>query len=521
MDPNQNPVARHGDAVADSSGAELARHSRPQSLKQHVRALWPEGCALLAIALSIASAIPFHEPWVDEAQAWQLARSLSLSELFQTYIRYEGSPGLWHFLLWILIRAHVSYAGLHWICGAIAVAASAMLVFRSPFPRFLRLLLPFSFFLLYQYAVVARSYVLVPILLYLIAYCWKKNPLLLALLLGLLANVALHAATISAGLAFAYAWSSMRRQAPGAAHTRRKQLLALVLLGCFYLLALWTVWPPHDLGFKTYTGAPLAVAIFHFFDLVQPWGLAIPFWIAIGLCLHARGATVYLAPLALFSLFSIAVHISFWNAGLLFPLAIALLWITWPERGRVQSRQEAWGRYALAAMAALQGMWSVYALQFDHYHAYSPDRAAAAFLQPFVHQGATIAVTYGTDSGCDACSSVGLLPYFDHNIYSNVTEPFWWWSTHNKTEQNFQRLLPSHPAVVIIEMHPVHPEQPIDLQDRKVQQVVHNGYRVTNMFCGEMPEGFALKEKSCELILQPDASSNGLGVASAQTAPRG
>src|ERR1700730_17696733 len=66
-----------------------------------------KGAVALALALyagSLAYMIPRHEPWADEAQAWELAQSLSLKSLFGTYIHYEGSPGLWHALLWLLSR---------------------------------------------------------------------------------------------------------------------------------------------------------------------------------------------------------------------------------------------------------------------------------------------------------------------------------------------------------------------------------------------------------------------------------
>jgi hypothetical protein len=178
-----------------------------ECLANEVRSRWPEWTTLCLYAAVVAFAIPYHEPWADEAQAWQLARSLSLPALFKTYIRYEASPGLWHFLLWVLIHAHVNYTGLHWICGRIAVGATALLVFKSPFPRYLKLILPFTYFLIFQYVVVARSYVLVPIFLYLIAIWWKKNLLVLALLLGLLGNVALHAAVISGDSPSSIVWS--------------------------------------------------------------------------------------------------------------------------------------------------------------------------------------------------------------------------------------------------------------------------------------------------------------------------
>jgi hypothetical protein len=162
------------------SGEPVHTIERSVSALSGLRSRWPEWAALSFYTAIVAFAIPYHEAWSSEAQAWQLGRqlgrTLSLHDLLLKYVRYEGAPCLWHVLLWVLIRAHVSYSGVHWICGAIATVATSLLVFRSPFPRYLKLTLPFTFFLLFQYAVVARSYVLVPLLLYLVALCWKRRP---------------------------------------------------------------------------------------------------------------------------------------------------------------------------------------------------------------------------------------------------------------------------------------------------------------------------------------------------------
>jgi hypothetical protein len=478
---------------------QFAASKRPG---KHLHSLSLEWTAFSIYAILLACAIPFHEPWGDEAQAWQLARSLPLRSLFQTYIRYEGSPGLWYLLLWAMNRAHISYAGLHWFCGLIAAAAAALLIFKSPFPRYLRLTLPFTYFLLFQFAVVARGYVLVPILLYLIAICWKKNPLLLALLLGLMANLALHTAMISAGLALVYAIGSLRRTMPGVNFPARRQFQSLAILLCFYVAALFTAWPPHDQGFKTESGPFIIVVLVHFIELCGPWGMELPFWIAIALLLRARGASRFLLPLLLFVVFSLAVHVAFWHAGLLFPFAICILWITWPVTDHPGARYESIGRIGLVAFSALQICWSAYALEFDHYNAYAPDQAAAEFLRPLVRAGASIAVSYVGDTGCQACGSVGLMPYFDRGLFINELDPFWSWSTHNPTEKLFQQMLPTHPDIVILEVAPIHPDRPIHLDDPKIRQVTDAGYVFTHMFCGEMPEGFQLKRKSCHMIFQ-------------------
>jgi len=461
-------------------------------------------------ATIVAFAIPYHEPWADEAQAWQLARSLSLPALFQTYIRYEGSPGLWHFLLWVLVRARVSYSGLHWICGAIAVGATALLVFKSPFPRYLKFALPFTYFLLFQYAVVARSYVLAPVSLFLIALCWKKSPLVLALLLGLLANVALHAAVISGGLAVVYVVSRIQDRKHGVSHPWRRHIQALAILLGLYAFAIWTAWPPSDLGFKPTAGYLPTVLLMRLLELGQPWLLAFPFWIVIANCFRARRSLLYLLPVLLCMLFCVARYASWWHVGLLYPLLICLLWITWPAPGSNASRPETNGRIALMLMAAVQIGWSAYAIEFDHYNAYSPDLATAQFLRPIVQQGGTVAVTYfhdpedidGTSSGVLTYRSVGLLPYFDHNIYINQADSFWSWSTQNQTGKMLDRVLPLHPAVVIVEMRTPHRTNPIDSRDPNFELLSQAGYKFTRMFCGARPISFYLDEKSCHLIFQ-------------------
>jgi hypothetical protein len=478
-------------------------------IRAELRSRWPEWATIAAYASVVAFAIPFHEPWTDEAQAWQIARSIPLRAMFQTYIRYEGSPGLWHFLLWVMIRAHISYCGMHWICGAIAVVGISLFIFKSPFPRFLKLTLPFTYYLLFQYAVVARSYVLVPVLLFLIAIQWKKNPVWLAILLGLLANLSLHVAVISGGLAVVYCIEWIRNR-DAVDHSRRRQLLfsAHILL-CFYAFAIWTAWPPRDLMMSNFR-APARPFIFwavtSLMGLCDPWILSIPFWICIALCLRARRSLVYLLPVLFFAAFSGAVYAVYWHFGLPVPLVICLLWITWPERGCESPRHEMYCRTALIVMAGIQILWSAQAIVFDHFNAYSPSIATAQFLQPYVRDGATIAVTYldRPDSvqpdGGDY-DDVAILPYFDHNIFANQQNSFWWWSDKNHTEDSFFALLPSHPRIVVIQARHS-PGRTIYMEDEKVDLLLKSGYLFTNQFCGSVPIRLGMGLTFCDLIFQ-------------------
>ena len=504
-------LANVADVKVSAAGLRLQRVSVLDSLRERIRSRWPEWITLILYAMAVAFAILYHEPFVDEAQSWQLARSVSLVTMFQKYLRYEGSPGLWHLLLWALSRAHVSYAGMHWICGAIAVAGVSILVLKAPLPRYLKLSLPFTYFLLFQYAVVARNYVFVPLILFLIASRWKNGPFAIACLLGLLANAALHAAVISGGLAVVYAIERIGDGSFRSPTKRRELLFSVVFLLCFYAFAVWTTWPPEDhLIVARIRGESTSFAVYFVVSLVrgvcQPWPLSILFWIAIGLCFHARRHLLYLLPVLFFACFCGTGYANWWHVGLLIPLVICLLWITWPAQEARISGYEMMGRAAMVLMVGTQILWSVYVLTYDHSHAYSPDLAAHKFLQPFVRENAKIAVTYVDEPWIHSYNAVGILPYFDHNIYMNLPNAFWSWSSNDPTENRFAEALRTEPQIVVVEIRQLQPE-PINLESPKMQMLTRGGYRLTNVFCGAKPERFTVGDTNCHLIFQHFGSS--------------
>lgn len=479
------------------------------------RLRWPEWATFVMYAGLVAFAIPYHEPWVDEAQAWQMARSLSLRALFEKYIRYEGTPGLWHFFLWILNRMHVSYAGMHWICGMLAVAATAILISKAPFPRYLKLSLPFTFFLLYQYAVVARSYVLVPLALFVIAGWWKKSPWVVAITLGLLANCSLHAAVISGGLAIVYFAEQLSIGGTKATARRYELLLCLAMILGLYAFAIWTAWPPKDISYLANARGnmlsfPFSALRSLLAPIFQTWFLAAIFWIAIVIMFCARRRWHYLLPVVMFAVFCGVIPGNFWHYGLVVPLVVTLLWITWPEAGARVPRGEMVARAAVFCMAGAQIVWSGYAVYFDHYNAYSPDAATARFLRPYVEDGSAIAVTFVDETASHVANAVGILPYFDRNIYVNQLFPFYWWSTNTPADDLQSTLVALRSSIVIGETEVAGVETPVNLTESNAALLLKQGYRLTHIFCGTIPFGGQAAFTNCHLIFERKA-----GVASA------
>ncbi len=172
-----------------------------------------EAIVLTIYILVLAITIPHHEAWSDEAQAWMLARDNTLWQLLRYRLHYEGTPGLWHLVLHLFQQMGGRYAGMSWLGACFATVGIIILLRWSPFPLIVRLLLPFTFFLQYQYAVIGRSYTLFPLLVFSLCALFysRRNSLWFAFVAGLLANLSLQGTVVSFFLLGLYLFHRYRR----------------------------------------------------------------------------------------------------------------------------------------------------------------------------------------------------------------------------------------------------------------------------------------------------------------------
>ena len=489
----------------------------------------------------LAWAVPHHKPWADEAQAWQIARTLPLRKIFPV-LSYEGHPGLWYVYLWALHRLHVSFTGMRYFAATIAFLGVAVLVATSPFPRFIKLLLPFTFYLAFQYAVVARSYVLVPLLIFLCAYFWPQRlqrPLTIALCLGLLANVALHAAVISGGLAIVYLidLELARRKNSPRAPVRRLSSAATLLIA-LYGVSIWVALPS-----KNASGAGLVIRpnsaqsqplealqsqlpprypgpepeskrsiqwlawkvetrLAELTEgLVQPFWLGCLFWVLLTWKFFRTRNLHYLIP-PFFLVVLCHIYAFFWHSGLMLPCVIALLWMTWPRREAPFGKLPLYEQLPLLMLlliAAVQISWAEFAFQFDRAHDYGSGAATAAFLKPYVISHAKI-VEIGNDF-----LSVGVQPYYDHKIFLNQPYAYYWWSNTNPAKLSYQQLLMGQPDIVVLEWRfRDFPATATIAAIPLAKQLTDMGYRNTHTFCGGLVRpGRDILEWDCDLVYQP------------------
>jgi hypothetical protein len=387
----------------------------------------PRAAALAILAIYIvvvASVAAHHEPWRDEADAWLVARDAGPSELWN-FLRHGGTPGLWYVLLIPLAKGGAPYGAQEALHVILACASAAIVLFTSPFPRIARVLVPFSYYFGYEYAVIARSYALSVLLLLAIAALHDRRharPVPYAIAVALLANTNVHSIAIAGLIGLAYL-------------LERGRLVAILIMLAGGLLALAQVWPTGDAMVHG------AVSVFHpdataqairdaFFPMiVTPGVVGVVFGVAIFLAavwairrsrfalLVLLGSYAFFGYLFVFKWFGGLRHTGFVLLALLFAL-----WI-----GESSKSAVAWSLVAVALAASVIG--SVHVWRLDWKYAFSGAKEMAEFIHKSGMADYTIAAHSETTTSA-------LCPYFDHPFWFAGIEEF---GTYSKWDSKFAR----------------------------------------------------------------------------------
>ncbi|MCB0790170.1 MAG: hypothetical protein H6595_02965 [Flavobacteriales bacterium] len=179
--------------------------------------------------------------WLDEMQVWCLARDHhSVHDLLHA-LRNEGHPPLWPLLVHglTLVTHHPLVMGV--LHGLFAVVTAWLILFRAPWPILFRVLAVFGYFVLFEYAVIARNY----------------GPGMCFLFIALLAHdterpwttmLALMALTMTHywGIVVAGAWAITGTFQRGIDRAERVRLIAVLAVAtCAFILA----WPGDHLPY--------------------------------------------------------------------------------------------------------------------------------------------------------------------------------------------------------------------------------------------------------------------------------
>ena len=391
----------------------------------------------------VAFTLRYHEKWADEAQAWLIARDLDLKTIWFHELRYEGSPGLWHTILWVAQHVfHTRYDALGFIGMAGATAGVALLIFKAPFPRYLRWPLAFTYFMVYQYAVIARPYTLLPLLAFAAALLFKdlEHPERMTIVLVLLANLSLHGTILAGCFGLVYVLDAYRARERLDARVKRKYWICVGVMAAVFVFIVLILKPTPDieefvlkkqfaalpadaraqLHIPTALGKLSAVISGAFLDWWVP-SLAFLLLAAGWFVIRGRLLVFALPVGALLTLYG-AVHGAAHHHGSVFIAAICAFWIAWPnpvELRSLSARQSRTlkGMTVLLLSVCAVNLWDAgIAIDREYLFPYSGAQDAAAYLTSV---GATQRPMFGFLFGV-----VAVQAYFDQGIFANMPTSF-------------------------------------------------------------------------------------------------
>lgn len=181
------------------------------------------------IAVTLAGVF-HHEPFRDEAHKWLLARDVGSVGDYLAMTRADSTPGLWLLMLMPFAKLGAPFWTAHLVSWLCAAAGAATLWFAAPLPRLVKALVLFSYFFLFDLAVLSPNYSAMMLLCFaclaLHPVRWR-HPLRYCLALLLLMNLALPAVFIASTLGGLFLLEAFRRRPP----------FRLVVPGALVLLA--------------------------------------------------------------------------------------------------------------------------------------------------------------------------------------------------------------------------------------------------------------------------------------------
>ena len=328
---------------------------------------------LIIYLLGVCTVSFFHEPWFDEAQSWAIARSGTIKEILFEIPHYEGHPPLWHLILAPFAKLGAPYElSLAAVNIFFMTLAVAVLLFKSPFPKLIRCLLPFNFFLFYQYGVVSRPYCILVLAMFLAAVCYKgRNEHPVKYLLCLTLMCAIHSMGIIIAGAFCIVWlceifAEKYRAGKLATVFKDKRCWLMASLLILVLLIIVEVFPHYN----TYTPSssntdelfsfnfsistllrfmliiteatvgqmpPGPQYIYDYISLIPLCALSF-FLFALCCMLFCKNKklSIFLLTYTLFASFCVLLYSSVHHMGLVMILLIYLFWIILDENGRIE-----------------------------------------------------------------------------------------------------------------------------------------------------------------------------------------
>jgi hypothetical protein len=310
------------------------KREQPEKREQSGR-----GFVLIVMALHIAITLWVgwhHEPWRDEADVWLLMRDGGVRTMFVN-TGFIGMPSLWYLSVAIPAATGMPYFSMTLIHLVFAWIALLVFLLWAPFPRWVKALYAFSYFVAFEYSVVARPYVLTMLFLFSALAGWRmrrERPLPSAVMVAFLASSTTHGLIMAALLGALFLLEVVRERR----WKERDAVIAVAIMLLGGVLALVQLWPPENAPDTHYVrGFNLSGTMWAFGNAFFPglglWGPFAGAVVIMGVTAIAMGKR--LVPQVFFWAMVVALAVIYtyvWvagyrHAGLVLLVVLAALWL--------------------------------------------------------------------------------------------------------------------------------------------------------------------------------------------------
>ena len=391
----------------------------------YVRKNWWKILIIIVFTMLLLYFANTHEHWSDEAQSFLLARDNSFQEIMY-WIKYEGTPPLWVLIIKCFIILGGTYKTFYLLPIIFSVIGVSIFELKIKAPWYIKLLFPFSYFIFYQYSIIARSYCLIFPLLMIILLIYDKRlkkSILYATILFFFMNISLHTLIISGSLYLLFLIDVYKDNK----FKSKRNLIACIMI--FFELLLTMIWtlPNSDCSFIGNGGNTIfhvisEATIGNDFNIMLEIIVTI-FMIGI-IIFKNKGKKVndlirlliLFVPVLMVYLF---ITYQVWHVGIIFFLILFYFIID----NSINTNKLI--QISFVVILVVQIYWSLCSLGYDYKNNYSASKDVAEFL---------IKNNYDNESICGLGYSVtAIQPYFNRNIFENqnTNKSFYFWKKNN------------------------------------------------------------------------------------------
>jgi len=374
----------------------------------------------LLFAAGSAYCVFHHDPSRHELQAFLIARASSgLPSLYHN-LAHEGHPGLWHLLLLAAVRLHDDPIVLNVLQALIAAATLSLIWLAAPFNGIEKALLSASYYIAFEYALLAPGYGLGVVLFF--AFVALRRSPWSWLALGLMANIAIHFMALAAVGGALLIYRGQRSRLGIAVFLA---LLAIAVVTAFPAPDTIVATQPQGFALRALLSLARLSAALLPVNASAPLGLT---WsqvcascgglapLVLGLLVPALGAyslrtrpalcSTYLAACGALFLIGAAIYLGYdRHCGLAFVVLVGLHWMARDDKPQLapSSTFLCW-----LIVSAATGAWSIFgSLQADG----SNGRAAARWLSDHAEPTAVVAA-------CPGWMGIEISAYLRKPIYN-------------------------------------------------------------------------------------------------------